>query len=133
MMVLSKVLMEVFMRGLFLLFVVLTGCSTVPQPILPITGSVIVINRDTGLLGSGCVYQVSVNGTKVGLLNSGGRLVVPAMLGENNVRMETDQTGLVSTLCANVRMARSVTMDGRPRFFRVGMSYQQIFFEEDTQ
>lgn len=127
---------KVFMRYILFLLLLLqvAGCSTTPQQLPAITGQMIIISRDTGFLGRGCTYLVFANGHKIGTLSSGEKIVVPAKNGENTVRIETSQTGFGGALCTNVRMARSVTMDGNPRFFRVGASSNfQIFFEEDTQ
>ena len=103
---------------------VLLGCSTVPIPLTRTTGPSIVIARDTGLMGSGCTFNVLIDGEVAGQLEAGKTFSKIVGNGKHRVAIENE-----TAVCPNVKMSKVVAVDGEPVVLRVGVTsnYQVIF------
>lgn len=114
-----------FKSQLILVFLsALAGCSTAPNSIPKVTGPAIVFVRDTGFVGSGCAFQVLVDGEVVGELRAGQVVTKPVSNGKH--RASIDNT---TALCPNVKMSKVVDVAGDPIVLRIGITstFQTIF------
>lgn len=112
--------------NLFLLsmFVVFVGCSTVPTPIPRTTGPAVVVVRDAGFVGSGCTFDVLVDGEIVGEVKAGETVIKVVSNGKHRVGIDNS-----TAMCPNVKMSKVVVVTGEPVIFRVGITsnFQTIF------
>ena len=106
------------------LLVALVGCSTMPTPIPRATGPAIVVVRDTGFVGSGCTFDVLVNGEVIGQVKAGQTVIKVVSNGKHRVGIDNS-----TAMCSNVKMSKVVEVTGEPVVFRIGITsnFQTIF------
>ena len=102
----------------------LLGCSTVPIQPPKVAGPAIVFVRDTGLLGSGCTFDVLVDGEVVGQVKAGETVIKLVSSGKHRVGIDN-----ATALCPNVKMSKVVEVAGEPVVLRIGTTsnFQDIF------
>lgn len=116
--------MKPYRSVLVLSAVLLSACSTTPQPVPAASGPAIVVVRDHGVLGSACTYQVRVDDAPIGEIRAGESVARAVRPGRYRVEVAN-----VSALCPNVRLTRVVEVGDAPVAFRLGMTtnLQTIF------
>ena len=109
---------------LFVLFTSLVGCSTVPTEIPKATGPAILFVRDTGLIGSGCTFDVLIDGEVVGQLRAGDSITKQVKSGRHRVGIDN-----ATAICPNVKMSKVIEVFDSPVVFRIGTTsnFQRIF------
>lgn len=102
----------------------LFGCSTVPIQNPKVSGPAIVFVRDTGFVGSGCTFDVLVDGEVVGQVKAGEAVTKPVSNGKHRVGIDN-----ATALCPNVKMSKVVEVAGEPVVLRIGITsnFQTIF------
>lgn len=108
----------------FLILVTISGCSTTPTAFPKTSGPAIVVVRDTGFVGSGCKFEILVDGESVGEVGAGQMVVKNVQDGQHRVAINN-----TTTLCSNVKMSKVVEVKGSPAVFRIGVTsnFQTIF------
>jgi hypothetical protein len=110
----------------FSLLVALVGCSTVPTPIPRATGPAIVVVRDTGFVGSGCTFDVLIDGEVVGQVKAGQTVIKVVSNGKHRVGIDNS-----TAMCSNVKMSKVTEVAGEPVVFRIGITSNfQVIFDQ---
>lgn len=102
----------------------LFACSTVPIQAPKVVGPAIVFVRDTGFVGSGCTFDVLVDGKVVGQVEAGQAVTKYVSNGKHRVAIDN-----ATALCPNVKMSKVVEVGGEPVVLRIGITanFQAIF------
>ena len=95
-----------------------------PIPIPKVSGPAIVVVRDTGFIGSGCTFDVLINGEAVGRIGAGQSISKAVQNGRHRVAIDN-----ATPACPNVKMNKVVDVTGEPVILRIGMTsnFQTIF------
>jgi hypothetical protein len=102
------------------------SCSTVPDSIPKVSGPAIVFVRDTGFVGSGCTFDVLIDGAVVGQLGAGKTITLSVSNGKHRTAIDNS-----TALCANVKMSKVVEVQDFPVVLRVGITSNfQIIFDQ---
>ena len=118
----------------FLALILLSGCSTTPttqeaasaptavqapELLQPSAGTgEVVILRDRGITGSGCLHQVKVDGRQVATLDNGEGLTLHLPAGQRLINVDSGRA-----LCPNVALSVDpVVQEGARLVYRISMA-----------
>ena len=112
-------------NALFMLAVgLLPGCSTVKTIIPKMTGPTIIVVRDTGYTGSGCIFKLLIDSDIVSELSAGQIFVKQVPSGKYRVSIDN-----ATASCPNISMTKIVDVLSDPLVLRIGITsnFQTIF------